>query len=110
MSDEQPTPLPWKLGPTQDTVDDANGNELLELQHEFLFRTWNEAHGECLSPVPLPYAANAAFIVRAVNNHTALVEALKEAQRLIRDEPPEDWPSRSFRMIADAIANAEEQP
>jgi hypothetical protein len=63
------TPLPWKIGPTQDTVDDANGVELLVMNVN--------DYGSDYDATPLPYAANAAFIVRAVNSHAALVEVLR---------------------------------
>jgi hypothetical protein len=69
------TPLPWKLGPTQDTVDDANGVELLRMQDHVLVREYDDHLA-----IPLPYAANAAFIVRAVNSHEALVAALKAVE------------------------------
>jgi hypothetical protein len=72
--DNNHTPLPWKLGPTQDTVDDSNGIELAQLQDHFLLL--NNETGD-YDATPLPYAANAAFIVRAVNNHAALLAALK---------------------------------
>lgn len=60
------TPLPWKLGPTGDTVDDANGLELLRMY---------ENDGKC-TPTPLPYRANAELIVKAVNAHEELVAVL----------------------------------
>jgi hypothetical protein len=74
------TPLPWKVGPTADTVDDANGNELLELHSHFM------APGELKGyyrQVDLPYRANAHLIVRAVNNHAALLAACKELREAV---------------------------
>jgi hypothetical protein len=100
MSDEQHTALPWKLGPTQDTVDDANGNELLQMQAAYV-------DGGDEPMVDLPYAANAAFIVRAVNNHYALVAACKELMAFAKRQ---GWFHVVIQSGEAAIAKAEEQP
>jgi hypothetical protein len=91
------TPLPWKLGPTQDTVDDANGVELLVLNVN--------DYGSDDDPKPLPYAANAAFIVRAVNNHHALVAACKELMAFAKRQ---GWFHVVIQSGEAAIAKAEE--
>jgi hypothetical protein len=98
MSDEQHTALPWKLGPTQDTVEDANGIELLRMY---------EIDHEAATYFDLPYAANAAFIVRAVNNHAALLAALKE---LLKWSSSEYQCNPRINAAAEAaIAKAEEE-
>jgi hypothetical protein len=98
MINEQPTLLPWKLGPTQDTIEDANGVELLVLNV-------NDYGSD--DPKPLPYAANAAFIVRAVNNHATLLQALKDVMAIHCQHPRngEPWVDTAGRA---AIAKAEE--
>jgi hypothetical protein len=104
MSDEQHTALPWKLGPTQDTVEDAEGVELVRMVEDHV-----RYDGEADHYLVLPYAANAAFIVRAVNNHAALLQALKDVMAVHRQHPRngEPWVDTAGRA---AIANAEEQP
>jgi hypothetical protein len=101
------TPLPWKLGPTQDTVDDANGNELLRMQDHVLVREYDDHLA-----IPLPYAANAAFIVRAVNNHAALLAALKGVMAFYEPDAATYLDTNAWtRMQAEAkaaIAKAEE--
>lgn len=86
MSEMSHTPAPWKVGPTGDTVDDANGLELLRMY---------ESDGR-EEPTALPYRANAAFIVRACNSHEELLVALKWAERQLRALVTEDDGAGAF--------------
>lgn len=103
MSEMSHTPTPWKLGPTGDTVDDANGLELLRMY---------EADGR-EEPTALPYRANAAFIVRACNSHEELLSALKRAREALKanEEITGTWElyqaSPEMKAIHAAIAKAE---
>lgn len=55
------------------------------------------------------YNADAEFIVRACNSHDALVEALKEAKRLIteRCDNTSDWTKDTLKQINKALSQAE---
>jgi hypothetical protein len=100
------TPLPWKLGPTQDTVDDANGRELVWVREYYTY----EKEGVTYS-ADLPYAANAAFIVRAVNSHAELLAACKSFKQ-ITESPLLATNKAAVAALVDqverAIAKAEE--
>ncbi len=66
------TPTPWQEFEPQTskllTIEDFKGNHIASIGHR---------NSEAV-------AANAAFIIRAVNSHDALVEALEEAQTYIQ--------------------------
>jgi hypothetical protein len=65
----QHTPTPWKARHYADidrsVIEDADGNELADV------------HGDDSDPQCWPRTANAGGIVRAVNSHETLVNALK---------------------------------
>lgn len=73
----KPTPTPWKIRDGwADTVQPCDAS----LNNEFIIAT---LYGP-------DRAANARLIVRAVNAHEALVEALDHAVNIIREHVPED--------------------
>lgn len=90
------TPTPWIV---------VNGLNMPEIRAnntsiaDIRFNGHNEVHGQ----------ANAAFIVRAVNSHEALLASLKELVTLIENNPTvfDTWPR--LRAVQ-AIAKAEGQP
>lgn len=73
------TPLPWEAGETGHGSpyavysDDATGSIIAMCQHTYV----NRSHEQMI--------ANVAFIVKAVNNHDALVKALHEATTRLAD-------------------------
>ena len=65
-----------------------------------------EAVGRCAATITLPAEANAAFIVKAVNNHEALVKAL---ERMLVDPPATlDEPDTDAEVIIKMRAIARE--
>lgn len=64
----------------------------------------DKTHDEHRAAGTDPYAANAAFIVKAVNSHEALVKALQEisAQKLTKemDLEPGDYPDYEYAYEA----------
>lgn len=62
----QHSPLPWVVGPTQDTVDTVDGTELAEIRDSD--RAFDMTNG-IDADADLPYQANAHFIVQAVNSY-----------------------------------------
>ena len=70
---EQISPLPWKTHGNPLTIDDANGIEIIRIN-----RPWKDAIYE-------QEEATIAHIVRCVNAHAGLVEALKLARPWIKE-------------------------
>lgn len=73
------TPTPWEAGETGHGSpyavysDDATGSIIAMCQHTYV----NRSHEQMI--------ANVAFIVRAVNNHDALVKAIRDACDLLAE-------------------------
>lgn len=76
MTDERHTPTPWFFiddgegKPIYITADSAHCGDIADLYHWVDHGAFRKTNAK----------ANAAIIVRAVNSHTALVEALNEAR------------------------------
>ena len=109
------TPTPWKVNYAQE----INGTFKAEIlpgmnEHQAVAYTWGATLDQTLS--------NAAFIVRAVNSHEHLVEALKGLFDMVRDgklvrdiagDAKPDWALSSMELVMklskaqQAIAEAE---
>lgn len=81
------TPTPWAYRPLKHDdwgwIRDADGSLAATARDG---RVMSERFDEFRAAKKDPYAANAAFIVKAVNNHEALVKALEEIAGT-RDDP-----------------------
>jgi hypothetical protein len=73
------TPTPWELFDCNGIIAIRNPRARSS-KSEIIF--WS---GFDASHYPRQAAANAAFIVKAVNNHEALVKALERAERIVAD-------------------------
>jgi hypothetical protein len=96
---DKATPRPWKIfeGGSQDVVDIVNG------KNEMLCR----CKGSFIGSRPLKEAqANASLIVKAVNNHEALLEACREAYEALGKD--RNWNISDLRLktLKSAIDNA----
>lgn len=67
----------------------------------------DDGYGAYKCPSELQAVANADFIVRAVNSHDALLEALKVAKNLLDEQAIDDRYHAEHTMIEQAIAKAE---
>lgn len=74
------TPTPWAYRPNEHDdwgwIRDADGNLAATARDG---RVWSEDFDRYREAKTDPYEPNAAFICKAVNNHDALVQALKDA-------------------------------
>lgn len=92
MTKEQHTPTPAGLA-----EDSAEGGRMIALGD-------NDDYAVAVGPNQEQFAA---FIVRAVNNHQALVEALEATQVYLGDDATDDSPEA--RATRDVIRKALEQ-
>jgi len=92
----QRTPTPWKVSLTDDTmIVDATGREVAAID------------GDYNNPDEWPLMeANAAFIVKAVNNHSALVEALTTLLPMAKGYAHANQVGRNGEMVAEALLKA----
>jgi len=83
----QHSPLPWNVGgPNLPSVGGEEGACGVEDREGMtICDTWPSANVD--SDSPLLARANAEFIVRACNNHEALLDALRTIEALICDQP-----------------------
>lgn len=65
------SPLPWEV-----TYLDRNGQRVVRSEHIEICTCWHHSVGS----IEREMEANAALIVRCVNSHAALVEALEECR------------------------------
>lgn len=67
MTTNAHTPTPWEVGDL-----DHNGQRIVRGEHIEICTCWHH----CVGSIEKEMEANAAFIVKAVNSHDALVAAL----------------------------------
>ena len=101
MSDTKHSPLPWKVGDGAVSgwvaITDANNDQIVDVNY-------SDGMDE---PTFFPEQANAELIVRSVNSHDALVEALKDLIRqLPNDERLADF---NLDRAEAALAEAEQK-
>ena len=107
---QAPTAIPWDVCSEKDII---NGHLPIKNKDGFYIAYVNsfvESFGNG------KHIANAEFIVRAVNNHASLLEALKKADSFFSSLDPEKDSSYTYQCLADtvkaiteAIQNAEEK-
>jgi hypothetical protein len=82
------TPTPWAYRPNKHddwgwirgpVMEGEEIGELVAIANSWATQEEKDAHRTTKT---YPHAANAAFIVKAVNNHERMVEALKKAEEL----------------------------
>lgn len=98
----QRTPGPWTVKPLE-LYEGGTGLEIVNRGGEVI--TDNQTY----YPKPIT-EANAEFIVKACNNHDALVEALKEALAMLKIyyKPNSDGSTPTITKIEQALKQAEE--
>lgn len=98
------TPTPWKIVNRSLTDPlDLSGRTIKDGRNRILAHLYPTPSGLGLEE----QKANAAFIVRAVNAHEKLVEALRNAQAALLVLSPNATDTRMMRDIEQAIAKAE---
>jgi len=105
------TPTPWRMDPTlHDIYADNVPKGPMKVAD---IRGWGYLTGKGHGALGLSYdegvavqAANAAFIVKAVNNHDALVKALVGAQRIIERDFPNGQLAIDIRGILASVGKA----
>jgi len=108
MSAPLHTPTPWFVGCQNDALFIVSGRPpALNNDHPWheaprvaVARVYGQAEGDCL---PVNACANAAFIVRAVNSHDALLKALERAALMLS---PAYLPTKAEQMNAHSSALA----
>jgi len=117
MSAPVHTPTPWFVGCQNDALFIVSGRPpALNNDHPWheaprvaVARVYGPAEGDCL---PVNADANAAFIVRAVNSHEALVEALSNLVGVIdecQDIDPINSDYYAAARAAISLAKGEDQ-
>jgi|GEM_PF-4484462 len=99
------TPTPWKVDPSFLGDIQADGTEIASCFNAGQVGDEWEVRG----PITVSYAqslANAALIVRAVNNHDALVELAHQYASDLRHPPTADSRERRLERIAAVLAKA----
>jgi hypothetical protein len=101
------TPTPWSYRPLKHDdwgwIRDADGSLAATARDG---RVMSERFDEFRAAKKDPYAANAAFIVNAVNNHDALVKALETARARIEYLGAACNDPRHFQNNADVVLPA----
>jgi len=109
------SPLPWRVDPQHRAdIQTVDGRDIGTLWHEEAVGMTLVIRGVMAAKEDADGAANAAFIVRAVNAHDRLVAALELILHSFDDGPPSlqsirlDDACESARELLDALAAAKE--
>lgn len=97
---DQATGRPWKIGERWD-----HGNADIEILSETGRETWIVAR-MFADPKEGVQEANAALIVRAVNSHDALIEALEFARNELSGSPRPDYVMKAIVLADKALTLA----
>lgn len=94
------TPTTWTWGFNESKADSPPNVEILDTEGVAIIALCHDDYGR--------EEANAAFIVLACNNHDKLVEALKKAIEVMKDNEIDTMLSGEFDVLfEDVIAEAE---
>ena len=113
MSELQHTPTPWRaIGPSGAPLHDPGDYAIVDADEAIIAEAFLQVAKDTMHPA----AANAAFIVKAVNSHDDLLEALKEVTHWadsVIGEPDkamgvQEYGNKVIKAAVAAIKRAEE--